>query len=100
LYKNKKDVQIKKLIKIEWDIMRDLKKTLKKPDISVNEKARIANALAYHAGVINKLLEQEGETPQFNDVTLGDFIQDIDQSARTLVRRDFKSWQRRLSAKK
>jgi hypothetical protein len=100
LYKNKKDAQIKKLVKIEWDIMRDLKRTLKKPELSVNEKARIANALAYHAGVINKLLAQQGETPQFNEATLGDFIQDIEPGVRTLVRRDFNTWMKRLSARK
>ena len=100
MYTNKKDAQLKKLIKIEWDIMRDLKKTLKSIDLSVSEKARIANALAYHAGVLNKLFAQQGETPQFNEATLGDFIQDIDQSARRLVRRDFRTWTRRLSLKK
>jgi hypothetical protein len=89
-----------KLIAIEWETLRDLRKTLRNPELSTGEKTRVANAIAYHASVLNKLLSQEGKDSQFNDATLGDFIKDVDSKMRRLVRRDFKVWTRRLSLKK
>ena len=86
-----------RLIAIEWQILRDLKKALRKQGLSIEEKTRVANAVAYHASLLNKLLNQKGEESQFNDVTLGDFIRDIEPSARRMVRRDFRTWTRRLS---
>jgi hypothetical protein len=74
---------------MEWLTMRDMKKMLHNPDLSVGERIRIANALGYHASLLNKLLVQKGENAHFNETTLGGFIRDIDQNARTLVRRDF-----------
>jgi hypothetical protein len=96
----KNPAALDKLIAIEWDILRDLRKTLRNPELSVSEKTRVANALAYHASVLNKLLNQKGEDPTFNEATLGDFIKDVDAKASRLVRRDFKVWTRRLSLKK
>jgi hypothetical protein len=89
-----------KLIAIEWETLRDLKRMLSSPELSTGEKTRVANALAYHASVLNKLLSQKGEDSQFNDATLGDFIRDVDARTFRLVRRDFKVWTRRLSLKK
>ena len=88
------------LIAIEWDILRDLRKMLNDPELSTGEKTRVANALAYHASVLNKMLSQKGEDSQFNDATLGDFIRDVDARTFRLVRRDFKVWKRRLSFKR
>jgi hypothetical protein len=96
----KKPAALDKLIAIEWEVLRDLRKTLRNPWLSVGEKTRVANALAYHAGVLNKLLSQKGEEPTFNEVTLGDFIKDVDARAARIVRRDFKVWTRKLSLKK
>jgi hypothetical protein len=96
----KNPAALDKLIAIEWDIIRDLRKTLRSSGLSVGEKTRVANALAYHASVLNKLLSQKGEEPTFNEVTLGDFIKGVDVRASRLVRRDFRVWTRRLSLKK
>ncbi|MGD0203050.1 MAG: hypothetical protein ABSC20_03990 [Candidatus Bathyarchaeia archaeon] len=89
-----------RLIAMEWRIMRDMKKMLRDTNLSVAERTRLASALGYHATVLNKLLNQKGEAAHFNEATLGDFISDIDKSARTLVRRDFEVWTRKLSLKK
>lgn len=98
----KKPAALDKLIKIEWDILRDLKKMLQNPGLSTGEKTRVANALAYHASVLNKLLSQKGEDPRFNEATLGDFIKEIPAQAKmaTLIRRDFRVWTKRASLKK
>ena len=95
-----KSASLDKLIAIEWEILRDLRKLLSSPELSTGEKTRVANAIAYHASVLNKLLSQKGEDSQFNDATLGDFIRNVDPGMRRLVRRDFKVWKRRLSLKK
>jgi hypothetical protein len=89
-----------KLIAIEWETLRDLRKLLSNPDLSTGEKTRVANALAYHASVLNKLLSQKGEDSQFDDATLGDFIRGVDARTFRLVRRDFRVWRRRLSFKR
>ncbi len=47
-----------------------MKKMLRKQKLSPEEKIRIANAIAYHASVLNKLLTQKGEDSQFNEATL------------------------------
>ena len=88
------------LIAIEWDILRDLRKMLNDPELSTGEKTRVANALAYHASVLNKMLSQKGEDSQFNDATLGDFIRNVDARTYRLVRREFRVWKRRLSLKR
>jgi hypothetical protein len=88
------------LIAIEWDILRDLRKMLNDPELSTGEKTRVANALAYHASVLNKMLSQKGEDSQFNDATLGDFIRNVDARTSRLVRREFRVWKRRLSFKR
>jgi len=98
----KKPAALDKLIKIEWDILRDLKKMLQDAGLSTGEKTRVANALAYHASVLNKLLAQKGEDPRFNESTLGDYVKEIQVQPRIarLVRRDFRIWTRKLSLKK
>jgi hypothetical protein len=88
------------LIAIEWDILRDLRKMLNDPELSIGERTRVANALAYHASVLNKMLSQKGEDSQFNDATLGDFIRNVDARTYRLVRREFRVWKRRLSLKR
>ena len=93
------ETNLDKLIAVEWDIMHELKKMFT-TDLSPGERTRVANALAYHAIVLNKLLIQKGEDSQFNDATLGEFIRNVDSKMRRLVRRDFKVWKRRLSLKR
>ena len=95
-----KEASLDKLIRIEWDILRDLRKMLRNPDLSTGEKTRIANALAYHASVLNKLLSQKGVDQQFNESTLGDYIKLVEPRIARLVRRDFRVWTRKLSLKR
>jgi hypothetical protein len=91
---------IDKLIDMEWDIMKDLRKMLIDPGLSATEKIRAANALAYHASVLKNLLSQKGESSQFNDSNLGDFIKGIQPKIARRVRSDFRIWTRKLSLKK
>jgi len=89
-----------KLIAIEWDTLQGLTKLLNDPKVSTGEKARLANAVAYHTSVLNKMLNQKGEAPRFNEASLGDFIKNVDAKTRVMIRRDFKLWTKRLSSKK
>ncbi|KPV64952.1 MAG: hypothetical protein AOA65_0666 [Candidatus Bathyarchaeota archaeon BA1] len=93
----KTPANLDKLIEMEWDILRDLKRMLQNPELSTAEKIRAANALAYHASVLNKLLSQKGESSQFNDASLGDFIQGVQPRIARLAVRDFRAWTKRLS---
>jgi hypothetical protein len=89
------------LIKTERELMADLKKMSNDPDLQPMDKVRIANALAYHAVILNKLQSKKKEEAQFTEDTLGDFIAGIhytDGSMRRLIRRDFRNWMRRLSS--
>jgi hypothetical protein len=86
---------------MEWDILNELKKMLNNPELSPSEKARIANGIAYHASVLNKLLSQKEEDTEPKETTLGDFISQINSKRmRRLVRREYRSWQRRLSCRR
>jgi len=97
----KKPANLEKLIELEWDIIKDLKKMLlPSSELSAAEKIRAANALAYHASVLNKLLTQRGESAQFNDKSLGDFIRGVEPRIARRVRRDFKTWTRKLSLRR
>jgi len=88
------------LIETEWDILHDLRKMLNDPKLSIGEKTRVANALAYHASVLSKMLSQKGEGAKFDDATLGDFIRTVEPRICRLVRRDFRVWKRRLSLRR
>jgi len=98
----KKPTALDKLIKTEWDALKDLKKMLKNPELSPAERTRAANALAYHASVLNGLLKQKGEEPRFNESTLGDYIKDIKMHtrAKSFTIRSFKLWTKKASSKK
>jgi hypothetical protein len=52
----KKPAELDKLIKLVWDIIKDLRKMLKDPRLSTGDKTRVANSIAYHASVLSKLL--------------------------------------------
>jgi hypothetical protein len=93
---------VDKLIAMEWELLANLKKMFNDPALSTLERIRAANALAYHAVVLNKLLAKKGEDSQFNEDTLGDFIgqQYANGNIRRLVRRDFRDWKRKLSVRR
>lgn len=97
---HKRAPNLDKLIAIEWTTLSDLRKMLSNPELSTGEKTRLANAIAYHASVLNKLLGQKGEDSKFNEDTLGDFIKNVEPRMLRCVRRDFRVWTRRLSLKK
>ena len=94
----KEQANLDELIRMEWDLLADLKKMLADPSLSKSEKIRVANALAYHSIALNKLLSQKGEKEQFDEESLGDYITHYaDGPMRRAVRRDFRVWKRRLS---
>lgn len=93
---------VDKLIAMEWELLADLRKMFNDPALSTLERIRAANALAYHAVALNKLLSKKGEESQFSEDTLGDFIgrQYANGKMRRLVRRDFRDWKRKLSSRR
>ena len=97
----KEEVNLDDLIHMKWELMGDLRKMLADQSLSKSEKIRIANALAYHALALNKLLAQKGEKEQFDEGALGVFIRDFaDGNMRRAVRREFRGWQRRLMGRR
>jgi hypothetical protein len=89
------------LLKTERDIMANLKQMFNDKALSTMEKVRVANALAYHAVILNKLQSKKNEEAQFDEDTLGDFIAGAhfaDGPLRRRIRRDFRTWTRRLSS--
>ena len=97
----KEEVSVDELIRMEWELMADLRKMLGDPSLSRSEKIRVANALAYHSIALNKLLAQKGENEQFNEESLGDYVQHYAGiRMRRTVRRDFRLWKRRLSLRR
>jgi hypothetical protein len=97
----REEVNVDKLIAIEWDMMTDLRLMLNDPKLEAREKIRVANALAYHATVLNKLLAKKGESFEFDEETLGDYVMHYaDGRMRRCVRREFRGWQRRLTLRK
>jgi len=96
----KEQATVEKLIAMEWDILQDLRRMLVNPKLSAAEKIRAANAIAYHASVLNKLLAQKGENPQFNDMNLGDFIKGVEKRTARRIRVEFIRWTKRLSLTK
>jgi len=98
--KPKSTATLDKLIDEEWDIYYDLKNKLNNPELSMPEQIRMANALAYHSSVLSRLLNQKGEGSRFDDVTLGEFVKNVDARVYRIVRREFKFWTKKRSSKK
>jgi len=91
------------LIKDELEIMAELKKMFNDPALKAMEKVRVANALAYHAVVLNKLHSKKDEDSQIDEDTLGDFVAGAHYAngpKRRRIRRDFRDWKRRLSSRR
>ena len=88
------------LIKREWEIINELQRMLKDPDLTVAEKTRVATVFAFHANTLNKLLTQKGEKDPFDDQNLGDYIRGVEPKVARRVRRDFRIWKRTLSFSK
>jgi hypothetical protein len=84
------------LIQMEWEVITSLNKKLKDPDLTVAEWTQTAKTLGYHMSILNKMLNQRGETSQFTEQNLGDFIKDIEPRIQRQVRHDFRTWTRHL----
>lgn len=88
------------LIKREWEMINDLQKMLKDPELTVSEKTRVATVFAFHANTLNKMLTQKGEKNQFEDQNLGDYVRGIEPRIARLFRRDFRVWKRALTSRR
>ena len=89
------------LIKTERELMADLKKMFNDPALQPMDKVRVANALAYHAVILNKLQSKKKGDSQFDEESFGDFVAGrnfADGPMRRRIRRDFRNWTRRLSS--
>ena len=96
----KEPANLETLTQMEWDIIHELHKKLKDPDLTVTEWTKAANALGYHMSNLNKMLNQKGNSGQFNEQNLGEFIRDVQPKTFRRVKRDFKRWNRRLSLRR
>jgi hypothetical protein len=91
------------LIVMEREVMAELKKMFSDPALSTLDRVRVANALAYHAVVLNRLQSKKGEDSLFDEDNLGDFVAGAHYAngpMRRRIRRDFRDWTRRISLKK
>lgn len=91
---------LKELIKIEWEIVNELKKMLKDPELTVAERTRAATVFAYHTNTLNKFLAQSGEKDQFEEQNLGDYVRGVEPRIARRVRRDFRLWKRVLTSRR
>ena len=88
------------LIKREWEMINELQKMLKDPELTITERTRVATVFAFHANTLNKMLTQKGEKDQFEDQNLGDYIKGVEPRIARRFRRDFKVWKRTLTSKR
>ena len=88
------------LIKREWEIINELQRMLKDPDLTVAEKTRVATVFAFHANTLNNLLTKKGEKDPFDDQNLGDYVRGVEPRVARRVRRDFMIWKRTFSFRK
>lgn len=85
------------LIKREWEIINELQRMLKDPDLTVAEKTRVATVFAFHANALNRMLTKKGEKDPFDDQNLGDYVRGLEPRIARRVRRDFEVWKRTLT---
>jgi hypothetical protein len=88
------------LIKREWEMINELQRMIKDPELTVTERTRVATVFAFHANTLNKLLTQKGEKDQFEDQNLGDYIKGVEPRIARRFRRDFRVWKRALSSRR
>jgi hypothetical protein len=88
------------LIKREWEMINELQKMLKDPELTITEKIRVSAVLAYHVNILNKMLPQKGEKDQFEEQNLGDYIRGVEPRIARRFRRDFRVWKRALTSKR
>jgi hypothetical protein len=88
------------LIKREWEMINELQKMIKDPELTIMERTRVATVFAFHANTLNKLLTQKGEKDQFEDQSLGDYLKGVEPRIARRFRRDFRVWKRALSSRR
>ncbi len=88
------------LIQREWEMINELQKMLKDPELTVTERARVATVFAFHANTLNKMLAEKGEKSQFEDQNLGDYVIGIEPRVARRFRSDFKVWKRALTLRR
>lgn len=92
---------IEALIENQWEIMNELKEMLKDPELTVEEKTRVANAFAFQANTLNRLMKKNGiEKDSFEEQNLGDYLKGVEPRIFRHVRRDFRVWKRALSLRR
>ena len=91
---------IEGLIKREWEIITELQRMLKDPDLTVAEKTRVATVFAFHANALNRMLVDKGEKDPFDNQNLGDYVRGVEPRVARRIRRDFIVWKRTLSFRK
>jgi hypothetical protein len=96
----KKPLSREDLILMEREIINELQKMLKDPDLTLTERLRTANVLAYHVNTLNKMVTQNGEKEPFEEKNLGDYVRGVYPRIATRFRRDFRVWKRTLSYRK
>jgi hypothetical protein len=89
---------IETLIDIQWEIITELHKKLKNPDLTTIEYTKAASALGCHISILNKLLNKNRENVESNEQNLGDFVRSV--TPRTHRRWDYSIWKRRLSLRR
>jgi hypothetical protein len=85
------------LIKREWEVINELQRMLKDPELTVTERTHVANVFAFHANTLNRLLAQKGEKEQFEDQNLGDYVRGVEPRIARHFRRDYRIWKKTLS---
>jgi hypothetical protein len=88
------------LIKREWEMINELQKMLKDPELTVSERTKVATVFAFHANTLNRLLTNKGEKNEFEDQNLGDYIRGVEPRIARRFRRDFRVWKRTLTLKR
>lgn len=102
----KKLASLEGIIEDEWAILLDLKKAFKNPELSASDKLRAANAYAYHASVLSKLLAHKETEAHVDETTLGDFVKTVEPRTAAVRRialrrrRGIIQWMKRRSRKK
>ena len=96
---NAEQVYIDKLIQFEWRIINILQKKLEDPDLTTVEWTKASNSLALHMNSLSRMLNKKGETSQYTEESLGEFVRNVQPKTRR-INRVFRIWTRRLSARR
>jgi hypothetical protein len=77
---------LNELIKIEWNIIHDLKARLAQAK-KAKEITRLSNSLGYHGNILSKLLQAKKEETPTDETTLEQLIAQLPKKYRANFRR-------------